>query len=245
MMHADIVVDRIHIRLSGIHDIVDLPVVHQPHDLVALRKAVHRPDIYSERAYGFCGARRRVDIQPEIAELFRKPQYLEFILIVDGKVDADLPLFARMAEFEPGRNQSLKERFFDRLADAEHFAGRLHFRPELRIYVIELFIREYGDFDGDVRRTLIQPRAVSEFLQLRSHDDLRRELHHRHARDLRDIRNGTRSARVDLDDIQFVMEHEELYIDQALRFQRKSSDCTADTRRWNPRCVRPRVRYAA
>ena len=216
-MHADIVPDGIHIRLAGIDDVVDLPLFHQPEDLIALGNAVDRRHVDAESADGVRRSLGRIDVQTEIAEFLRKPEDLKFILVVYGEVDAHFVLFGRVAEFESRRNEALEEGFFDRLADAENFARRLHFRPELRVHVVELLIREHRNLHRDIRRSPVQSRPVTEFFQFGTHDDLRGKLDHRHSRHLGNIRYGTRSAGIDLDDIQLVVIDEELYIDQPLR----------------------------
>ena len=193
-----------------------MPVVHQAQDLVALRQAIDGIDLDAEGADGVRRPPGGVDVQAEVAELFGKPQDLELILVVDGEVHAYFAVFAGMAELESRRHEALEQRLFDGLADAEHFARRLHLRPELRVDVVQLFKREHGHLDGDVRRFFIQPRAETELFQLRPHHDLGGELDHGHARDLGDVRDGARGARVDLDDVQFVAVHEVLDVDEAL-----------------------------
>ena len=221
MVHADIVVDGIHIRLARVDDIVDLSLVHQVQDLVALRQPVYIYGIDAEGADGIRRSRRSVQLKPQVAEFFCKPGELELILVVDRKVHADLALLGRMAEFESCRDKAFEERLLDRFADAEHLARRLHLGPELRIDVVQLFKGEHGHLDGDIRRRTVQPRSVTEFFQLLPDDDLGRKLNHGHARDLGDIRNSARSTRIDLDDIQLVVVDQELNVDEPLCFERK------------------------
>ena len=121
-----------------------------------------------------------------------------------------------MAHLEARGDEPLEERLFERLADAEHFARRLHFGAELRVDVVELFEAEDGHLDGDVGRIGIEPRAVAEVAQAGAHHDLGGELHHGNARHLGDIRDGARRTGVDLDDVELVLVDEVLDVDEAL-----------------------------
>ena len=121
-----------------------------------------------------------------------------------------------MAHLEARGDEPLEERFFERLADAEHFARRLHFGAELRVDVVELFEAEDGHLDGDVGRIGIEPRAVAEVAQTGADHDLGGKLHHGNARHLGDIRDGARRAGVDLDDVELVLVDEILDVDEPL-----------------------------
>ena len=121
-----------------------------------------------------------------------------------------------MAHLEARGDEPLEERFFERLADAEHFARRLHLGAELRVDVVELFKAEHGDLDGDVGRIGIEAGAVTEIFELLPHHDLGGELHHGNARHLGDIRDGARRTGVDLDDVELVLVDEVLDVDEPL-----------------------------
>ena len=51
-----------------------------------------------------------------------------------------------------GAELRFRERLAEVLADAHHFAGRAHFRPERRIDARELIEREHGRFHEELRR---------------------------------------------------------------------------------------------
>lgn len=217
-MQADIIVDGIHIRLARIDDIIHFSLVHEFQYFVARGETIDGRHFDAEGADGIRRARGGVDIEPEVAELFGKAEYFEFILVVDGEIDADGILFGGMAQFEARRNQPLEERFFDILADAEHFARRFHFGSQLRIHVVQFFKGEHGNFDRHVGRIFVQSRAVAQFFEFGADHDLGGEFHHGHARHFADIRNGTRGAGINFDDVQFVIIDEELNIYKPFRF---------------------------
>ena len=216
VMELDIVGDGVDVRLARVDDIVDLALVHELRDLLGRLQPVDDGDVDAEVGDDLRGARRCVQRAAEVGELLGDGDDLELILIVDGEVDAHGLIVRGMAHLEARGDEPLEERLFERLADAEHFARRLHFGAELRVDVVELFEAEDGHLDGDVGRIGIEPRAVAEVAQTGADHDLGGELHHGNARHLGDIRDGARRTGVDLDDVELVLVDEVLDVDEAL-----------------------------
>ena len=219
VMELDIVGDGVDVRLARVDDIVDLALVHELRDLLGRFQPVDDGDVDAEVGDDLRGARRCIQRAAEVGELLGDGDDLELILIVDGEVDAHRLVVRGMAHLEARGDEPFEERLFERFADAEHFARRLHFGAELRVDVVELFKAENGHLDGDVRRIGIEPRAVAEVAQAGADHDLGGKLHHGNARHLGDIRDGARCAGVDFDDVELVLVDEVLDVDEPLGLQ--------------------------
>ena len=215
-MELDVVGDGVDVRLARVDDVVDLALVHELRDLLGRLQPVDDGDVDAEVGDDLRGPRRCVQRAAEVGELLGDGDDLELVLIVDGEVDAHGTIVRGMAHLEARRDEALEERLLNGLADAEHFARRLHLGAELRVDVVELFKAEHGDLDGNVRRIGIEAGAVTEILELLPHHDLGGKLYHGNARHLGDIRDGARRTGVDLDDVELVLVDEVLDVDEAL-----------------------------
>ena len=151
-MQTNEVVDGLHIRLTRIHDIVDLAFIHEFDHGIGRGKSIYDLTINAQIVDYLCRAFRCVHITAEIAKFFRNRKQVKFVLIVDRHIHADGTFFGRMTHFKSCRNKTFKHRFFERFTDTEHFARRFHLRTKLRVYVVKLFKAEYGHFYSHVRR---------------------------------------------------------------------------------------------
>ena len=95
----------------------------------------------------------------------------------------------------------------------ERLLGALnHFLPpDIR----KLLEGEDRHLDGRIRRSRIEARAVAEVGELHAEADLCSEVAHGHARDLAEVRNRSRSTRVDLDNVDFAVHDDVLQVDEA------------------------------
>ena len=87
------------------------------------------------------------------------------------------------------------------------------------IHVDQLLKGEHRHLDGHIGGFLIKAGAVSHILQLFAQHRPGSQVHHRHAGDLADIRNGAGGTRVHLDHIQLVVIDQILDIHQSLSIQ--------------------------
>ena len=126
-----------------------------------------------------------------------------------------------LADDHAGRGQALEQRLLHRLAEAEHLACGLHLRAEVGVDVAELFKREHRHLDRVIWRDGVQAGAIAETFQRCAEHDACRHVHHRHARDLADVRHGARGAGVDLDDVELVFPDEVLDVHKPLRAERE------------------------
>ena len=201
-------------------EVIDLARIEQSHSrfVFAVRFVYLVDDGHLHARFGDDTRRAlgRVKLEPELIVILRDVDYLGLVGIADGKQYA-----ARAFHLVARRAQALVQRFFERLAYAEHLARRLHFRSEMRIEVGELLEREYRHLDCYIRRGAVQSRTVAELFQFFADHALRSELYHRHARDLGNVRYRARRARIDLDNIDLAAADYVLYIDEPLGIERE------------------------
>ena len=125
-------------------------------------------------------------------------------------------MLCRLIHIEARRNKPLIQRLFNGFTYAQNLARGLHFRPELRVYVVQLFKRKHRHLYGNVRRIRIKPRAVAQLFQLCARKNLCCQINHGHARDLGYIGNCPRRSGIYLYNVKLVMVNEVLNIDKPL-----------------------------
>ncbi|MPM48966.1 hypothetical protein SDC9_95693 [bioreactor metagenome] len=177
---------------------------------------VHLAYRHARRAEHLRRALGCVERKAHLKEAAHRVRNLHLVGVPNGHEQAAAPphLVAR-------GNESLVERFLARLADAEHLARGLHLRVEQNVHVRKLFKREHRHLYRDIRRGFVEPRAVAHVRQAFAEHGARREVDHRYARHLADVRHGTRRTGIDLDDVDFVLVDDILNVHEPLRVQRE------------------------
>ena len=102
-------------------------------------------------------ARRRDERVAERDEPAHQIDGVVLLLVADRHEHA--AAFARQPN--PRADEALAQRAGERRVDAEHFAGRLHLRPEDRLDAAHLREREHRHFDHDVVGLRAQARCPS------------------------------------------------------------------------------------
>ncbi len=161
---------------------------------------------------------RRIKRKSEVGKFFNYIDNFILVLVVYGEIYTRRILLCRMFHIEARGNKPFKQSFFNRLAYSKNFTRRLHFGTELRIHVVKFFERKNGNFNCNVRRIFIKPRSVTEVFKLRAEQYSGRDIDHRHAGYLRNIRYSSRRSRIHFDYIKLVMVNEILNIDKSLGF---------------------------
>ena len=220
-VQGDVVVNGGVHQSAGVDDKAQRAALKQPERLIALPDVADLLDVDAEAADGRGRLPRGIEFEAEIVELLCERHDLELVVRVNADEHTHVAPRTGTAQRHARGGDALEQRLVERLAEAEHLAGGLHFRPEVRVGVGEFFEREHRNFDGVVRRRAVQPRAVAELAQRRADHDAGREVDHRNARHLAEIRHGARRARVDLNDIQLVVPDEILDVDEPLRAERQ------------------------
>ena len=144
-----------------------------------------------------------------------------FHIVGHANADEHAAAGVARADVEARGSESLEQGFAQRFAHAQHFAGGFHFRAERAVGVRQFLEGEHGHFHREIRRRLVQARSVAQRAQRRAHHHARGDIHHGHARDLTDVGNRARGARVHFDDVQFPAVDEVLDVHQAARAQRE------------------------
>ena len=139
-----------------------------------------------------------IEVVPELLELLRNLKHLDLVAVLDGKQQVALIL---MVELVARRSQPLEQRFFEIMRNTEHFASRLHLRPEHGVNIVQLLKAEHRHLDRHIFRLGVQPGAVAHIAQPVSQHDPCCNVYHRHAGDLADIGHRTGGTGIDLNDI--------------------------------------------
>ena len=220
-VQRDIVLHRRVHQGAGVDDITDPAALKQFPNVIALPDAGDLCHVDAERGNG----RRRLlggkKLEAEVVQFFGKRDDFGLIVRVHAEQNADVLVQKRGSQQKSRGGQPLEERLLDALADAEHLARRFHFGSEIRIGVAQFFKREDRHFDGKIGRRAVEPRPVAEIGKLCPCHHGGGKVDHRHARDLADVRHSARSARIDLDDVEFAPVDEILDIDKPFGAERE------------------------
>ena len=124
-------------------------------------------------------------------------------------------------ELIPGGDQALHHGLVEGGRNAQYFTGGLHLGAEHGIDAVQLQEAVDRHLDGVVRAFAAPPQAgaVAHILELFAQGAAHGQVDHRHAGDFGDVGHGAGRTGVDLDNVDAVVLHSVLHIDQADDFQ--------------------------
>ena len=124
-------------------------------------------------------------------------------------------------ELITGSHQALHHGLVEGGGNAQHLAGGLHLGAQHGVHAVQLQEAVDGHLDSVVGALAVTPQAgaVAHILQLFAQSAAHGQIDHRHTGDFGDVGHGTGGTGVDLDNIDMVVLHSVLHVDQADDFQ--------------------------
>ena len=161
--------------------------------------------------YGTRRSFRRSNLKAQLAESLCQLLQLLFVLICNSEEDA-----AVLRHVHACARNRLVECSCVVIVNSHDLACRFHLRSEGNIDILHFGKGKYGSFDGNIRFGRHKTGEVAHLLQRVPHGCTRRQIDHLHIRNLAQKRNGATRTRIDLDDIDLIVDHDVLDVEQSL-----------------------------